>query len=73
MMTQDLAAISSDAVRFDRPFLIHLIRDFFFVLLGVIVVELGLRFALVVYEFGDQVREETEIAADRLASDIKSA
>ena len=71
-MTQDLAAISSDAVRFDRPFLIHLIRDFFFVLLGVIVVELGLRFALVVYEFGDHVREEIEIAADRLASDIKS-
>ncbi len=44
MMTQDLAAISSDAVRFDRPFLIYLIREFFFVLLGVIVVELGLRF-----------------------------
>lgn len=60
------------AERFDDSFLSHMVRDFFFVLLVVIVAELGLRFGMVWYDFHNDSRLATERAADRLAADVKS-
>lgn len=58
--------------RFDDSFLSHMVRDFFFVLLVVIIVELGLRFFIVWYDFHNESRRATELAANRLATDVKS-
>jgi hypothetical protein len=53
--------------RFDDSFAIHMIRDFFLVLLGVIVLELGIRFLVVLYEFHSHEKENAQITAERLA------
>jgi hypothetical protein len=58
--------------RFDDSFLSHMVRDFFFVLLAVIIAELGLRFCIVWYDFHNESRQATDRAADRLAADVKS-
>ncbi len=58
--------------RFDDSFAIHMIRDFFLVLLGVIVLELGIRFLIVLYEFHSHEKENAQITAERLAADVKS-
>ncbi|MFQ6022261.1 MAG: HAMP domain-containing protein [Acidiferrobacterales bacterium] len=58
--------------RFDDSFVIRMIRDFFLVLLGVIIIELGLRFGLVLYDFQVQKKKTAEITAERLAADVKS-
>jgi methyl-accepting chemotaxis protein len=58
--------------RFDVSFVIHMIRDFFLVLLGVIIIELGIRYALVLYDFHSQQKSNTQITADRLAANVKS-
>ncbi|MEE8197253.1 MAG: hypothetical protein V3T69_08765, partial [Acidiferrobacterales bacterium] len=58
--------------RFDDSFAIHMIRDFFLVLLGVIVLELGIRFLVVLYEFHSHEKENAQITAERLAADVKS-
>lgn len=60
------------STRFDDSFLNHMVRDFFFVLLAVIVVELGFRFSLVWYDFHHEVKKATEEAAAQLAEDVKS-
>jgi len=66
-------AKSLDATaRFDDSFLSHMVRDFFFVLLVVIIAELGLRFFIVWYDFHNESRRATELAANRLATDVKS-
>ena len=66
-------ARSLDATaRFDDSFLSHMVRDFFFVLLAVIIVELSLRFFIVWYDFHNESRRATELAANRLATDVKS-
>jgi len=58
--------------RFDDSFLSHMVRDFFFVLLAVIIAELGLRFCMVWYDFHHESKQATERAANRLATDVKS-
>jgi len=58
--------------RFDDSFLSHMVRDFFFVLLAVIVAELGFRFCMVWYDFHHESKQATERAASRLATDVKS-
>ena len=62
----------ADTVRFDDSFAAHMIRDFFFVLVAVVIIELSVRFVLVVYDFHRNQQVVTQIAAERLTSDIKS-
>ncbi len=62
----------SVAQRFDDSFSIHMIRDFFLVLLGVILIELGIRFALVIYDFNTEQKIVTQRTAERLATDVQS-
>jgi methyl-accepting chemotaxis protein len=57
--------------RFDRSFAIRMIRDFMIALLAIVVLELGARYALARYEFATEDREATELAAERLAGDVK--
>jgi len=57
--------------RFDQSFIVRMIMDFFLILVLVVVVELGVRFAIVVYDFYTAKREDTEIAARGLASDVR--
>lgn len=71
-MTQQIAADSTDATGFDRPLLVQMVQSFFLVLLGLTVLEMGIRFGLVVLEFENKVQQETEIAAKQLAEDVKS-
>ncbi len=62
----------AETARFDDSFASHMIRDFFLVLVAVVIIELSIRFALVVYDFRHNQELATRIAAERLASDIKS-
>lgn len=57
--------------RFDQSFIVRMIKDFFLVLLLVVVAELGLRLALVIYDFYTAEREDTVIAAEGLAADVR--
>lgn len=57
--------------RFDRSFAVRMIVDFFLVLLLVAFAELGLRLAVVVHDFYTVEKTATEVAAERLASDVR--
>lgn len=57
--------------RFDQSFIVKMIKDFFFLLLIVAALELGIRFTLVLYEFYQEEYEVTHLAAERLASDVR--
>jgi len=58
--------------RFDRSFVIRMIRDFFLVLLVMIFLELAARLVIMVYRFNFQEKPATRVAAERLATDITS-
>ena len=62
----------AETARFDDSFATHMIRDFFLVLVTVVIIELSVRFALVVYDFHHNQALTTQIEAERLAADIKS-
>ena len=62
----------AETARFDDSFATHMIRDFFLVLVAVVIIELSIRYALVVYDFHNNQELATQIEAERLASDIKS-
>jgi HAMP domain-containing protein len=62
----------AETARFDDSFATHMIRDFFLVLVTVVIVELSIRYALVVYDFHKNQELATQIEAERLASDIRS-
>ena len=64
--------MDSLAGRFDRSFVIRTIRDFLLALTAIVVLELGGRLALESYQFRHQDREATELAAERLAADVKN-
>ncbi len=66
------AIAASPADRFDESFLIRTIRDFFVALIVVIVLELGFRFVLVMYDYYFEQKRETALVAERLASSVKS-
>ncbi|MCE8470481.1 histidine kinase, partial [Rhodovulum sulfidophilum] len=53
--------------RFDKSFLIHMIKDFFLVLLAVTVLEFALKAALVYYKFETSGAEEAQGVAEDLA------
>ena len=57
--------------RFDDSFAIRMIRDFMIALTIIIVVELGGRLLYARYEFQHEDKRATELAAERLASDIR--
>lgn len=63
---------SEQSQRFDHSFVIQMIRDFFLVLVVVVLLELGARFALVIYQFETETPGEVAIAADRLAENVRS-
>jgi HAMP domain-containing protein len=62
----------AETARFDDSFASHMIRDFFLVLVAVVVIELSIRYALVVYDFHENQELATQVEAERLASDIRS-
>ena len=62
----------AETARFDDSFATHMIRDFFLVLVAVVIIELSIRYALVIYDFHNNQELATQIEAERLASDIKS-
>ena len=67
--------MSSDAQRIDRfdgSFLILMVRDFFLLLVLVVIVELVLRLGLVVYTFETDEKHATMEAAFRIAADVES-
>lgn len=57
--------------RYDRSFFIRMVVSFLAFTLALVLVELGLRFGLVLYEFR-RSGEETRVAAERLAGDVRS-
>ena len=57
--------------RFDQSFIVKMITDFFILLLVVGVLELGVRFFIVLYDFYSIQVEATQLAADQLAADIR--
>jgi hypothetical protein len=58
--------------RFDKSFLIHMIRDFFIVLVIVTLIEFSLKAALVYYNYQSNGVEEAAIVADDLAENVRS-
>ncbi len=58
--------------RFDRSFVIRMIRDFFLVLLAIIFLESAARLLIMLYRFNFQEKDATRVAAERLATDITS-
>lgn len=62
---------SQDYDRFDQSFVVHMIRDFFLMLLLVASIELLFRFFLVWNDFQTDRQHETRVAAEELASDVE--
>jgi len=58
--------------RFDRSFFVRMTLSFLVFLLVVAVIEAGLRYGFEVYAFYHRDAEETRVAADRLAEDVRS-
>jgi len=58
--------------RFDQSFLIHMIRDFFVILIAVTVLEFTLKAALVYYSFRVSGPERTQGVAEGIADNVRS-
>ena len=58
--------------RFEQSFMFHMIRDFFLLLLAVAAVELGIRYAALLYDFRTAEPQRVQRAAAQLAEDVKS-
>ncbi|MGB3408475.1 MAG: HAMP domain-containing protein [Jannaschia sp.] len=58
--------------RFDKSFLVHMIKDFFIVLILVTVVEFSLKAGLVYYNFQVNGADEAELVAEDLADNVRS-
>lgn len=58
--------------RFDKSFLIHMIRDFFIILVIVTIVEFSIKAALVYYNFVVSGEEDAAVVADDLAQNVRS-
>ena len=58
--------------RFEQSFMFHMIRDFFLLLIAVAGLELGIRYAVVVYDFKSNEPQRVERAVQQLAGDVKS-
>jgi HAMP domain-containing protein len=58
--------------RFEQSFMFHMIRDFFLLLIVVAGVELGIRYAVLLYDFRSIEPQRVDRAAQQLADDVKS-
>ncbi|OLS44190.1 histidine kinase [Rhodovulum sulfidophilum] len=68
-----MAEPASHAIgRFDKSFLIHMIKDFFLVLLAVTVLEFALKAALVYYKFETRGQDQARAVAEDLAENIRA-
>lgn len=68
MIDQDSPSIG----RFDKSFLIHMIKDFFLILVIVTIVEFSLKAALVWYNFRANGTDEARVVAEDLADNVRS-
>jgi len=59
-------------MRFDQSFVVRTIRDFFISLLIIITLELGVRFAVVIWDYHTAEKTRTKAAAEGLAGDVRS-
>ena len=64
--------ISQSIGRFDRSFMIHMIKDFFFILLLVTILEFSLKAALVYYDFQTQAKADVENVATDITENVRS-
>lgn len=67
-----MGAQTSGAGRFEQSFMFHMIRDFFLLLLLVAAVEMGIRYALLRYDFARHEPARVEQAAQKLANDVRA-
>lgn len=58
--------------RFDKSFLVHMIKDFFIILVIVTLVEFSLKAALVYYNYVVNGEDEAAVVADDLADNVES-
>ena len=58
--------------QFEQSFMFHMIRDFFLLAMLVAVVELGIRYAALRYDFSREEPERVGRAAQQLANDVKA-
>lgn len=58
--------------RFDKSFLVHMIRDFFLVLLAVSALEFALKAAFVYYNYSVNGVSQAQVVADDLAENVRS-
>lgn len=58
--------------RFDQSFLIHMIKDFFVILLVVSILEFGLKAALVYYDYRANGAQRVQMAAAEIAENVRS-
>ena len=58
--------------RFDKSFLVHMIKDFFLVLLAVSILEFALKAATVYYNYTVNGVSEAQVVADDLAENVRS-
>ncbi|MFQ6045755.1 MAG: HAMP domain-containing protein [Gemmatimonadales bacterium] len=63
--------MTAEPGRFDRSFVIRMIRDFVVALTAIVVLELGGRAVLAWRDFQTREHEATKLAAERLASDVR--
>lgn len=68
MLSEDSAAIG----RFDRSFLIHMIKDFFVILVVVTALEFGFKASLVWWNWQTDGENEAQIVAEDLAANVRS-
>jgi methyl-accepting chemotaxis protein len=57
---------------FERSFMFRMIRDFFLLLVIVAILELGLRYVAILYEFKNNEPSRVQEVADKLSNDIRS-
>lgn len=67
-----LATSSPSIGRFDKSFLVHMIKDFFLVLLAVTMLEFTFKAVGVVYNFSMNGAAQAQIVADDLAENVRS-
>ncbi len=67
-----MAKVVKQSSPFEQSFMFHMIRDFFLLLVLVATVEMGIRYALVRYDFASKEQSRVDQAAQQLANDVKS-
>lgn len=73
-LTPDPAADAHAATlgRFDRSFFVQMVTSFLVFLVAVAAIEVGVRFAMVYYDYRNDGAPETTAAAEQLANDVRT-